>query len=142
MAKRESYSFGRAVVQRRRQLGMTQEELAGRIKTSSTYITFLESGKRHPSNKLIIKLAQVLLLDRRELFLLANPGTKGILSQEVQSKRGSAWQKFAKNHNLRKIHSITKAETQILSHVAAMGEVRCQRDFLFILNSIRQALGR
>jgi hypothetical protein len=43
---------------------------------------------------------------------------------------------------LREIHEITDQEMETLSQVAKMGEVRAPRDFLFILNAIRQALGR
>jgi hypothetical protein len=31
---------------------------------------------------------------------------------------------------------------EMLSRVALMGDVRSERDFIYILNSIRQALGR
>jgi hypothetical protein len=37
---------------------------------------------------------------------------------------------------------MTDQEMQTLSQVALMGEVRSSRDFLFILNTIRQAFGQ
>ncbi len=49
---------------------------------------------------------------------------------------------FVKDVKVRKIHNITDQEMEILSRVAKMGEVRAPRDFIFILNTIRQALGR
>jgi len=43
---------------------------------------------------------------------------------------------------VRKVHNISDQEMETLSQVAMMGEVRSSRDFVFILNSIRQSLGR
>jgi DNA-binding XRE family transcriptional regulator len=142
MAKITEAGFGQAVRQRRRLLDMTQMEVARRIGTSTPYIGHLESGVRHPSEKIVIKIAEVLGLDPRELFLLANPGTKILLSEPPAAKGKSAWERFVKNRQVRKIHNITDREMETLSRVAMMGEVRCVRDFLFILNSIRQALGQ
>ena len=44
--------------------------------------------------------------------------------------------------SVREIHNITDEEMKTLSLVAKMGEVQDPRDFVFILNAIRQALGR
>ena len=73
MARTKERSFGQVLRDRRRQLDLTQEEVARRIKTSTPYIGHLESAKRHPSDKIVTRLAEVLALDRRELFFLANP---------------------------------------------------------------------
>jgi DNA-binding XRE family transcriptional regulator len=135
-------TFGQVIRERRRQLDLTQEEVARRIKTSIPYIGHLESAKRHPSEKLVVRLAEVLGLEPRELFLLANPGTRVLLSQHPRSEGTSAWEGFKKDQNLRKLHNVTDEEMQTLSQVAMMGEVRSSRDFLFILNTIRQALCR
>jgi len=133
--------FG-SVVRARRQLDLTQEELARRTRTSVPYIGYLETGKRHPSEKKVIKLAEVLGVDARELFFLANPGTKTLVFQHPESDRPSAWDGFAKNENLHKLHNITSQEMQTLSQVALMGQVRSSRDFIYILIVIRHALGQ
>jgi transcriptional regulator with XRE-family HTH domain len=143
MAKVKIRSFGQVIRDRRRQLDLTQEEVAHRINTSTPYIGHLESGKRHPSEKVVTRLADVLGLDRRETFFLANPGAKALLSQQVQANNSaSAWDEFRKDERLRRIHNITGEEMEMLSHVALMGDVRSSRDFVYILNTIRQALGR
>ncbi len=143
MAKVRIRSFGQVIRDRRRQLDLTQEEVARRISTSTPYIGHLESAKRHPSEKVVTKLADVLGLDRRETFFLANPGAKELLSQPSQShSNASAWDEFRKDERLRRIHNISGEEMDMLSHVALMGDVRSSRDFVYILNTIRQALGR
>jgi transcriptional regulator with XRE-family HTH domain len=132
--------FGIVIRGRRRQLDLTQEELAHRIRTSVPYIGLLETGKRHPSEKMVARLAEVLGLDARELFFLANPGTKRLISPNQESNSASVWESFCKDESFRKIHNISDQEMQALAGVSRLGEIRDPRDFLFILNTIRQAL--
>ncbi len=133
--------FGAVIRARRRQIDLTQEELARRIRTSVPYVGHLETGKRHPSEKIVTRLAEVLGLDSRELFFLANPRTKRLISRNQESNGDSAWGAFRQDEAFRKIHNITEQEMQALSGIALLGEARSSRDFLFILNTIRQALG-
>jgi transcriptional regulator with XRE-family HTH domain len=142
MAPFTKRSFGEVIRRRRRQLNLTQEEVARRIKTSVPYIGHLEAGKRHPSEKVVIKLADVLGLDRAELFFLANPGAEAIVSQPPVAKGTSAWETFRSDSNLWKVHNTTDQEFEILSKLALMGNVRSSRDFIFVLNTIRLALDR
>lgn len=142
MARLKERSFGHVLRERRRQLDLTQEEVAHRIKTSTPYIGHLESGKRHPSDKIVTRLAEVLGLDRRELFFLANPRAQAILSPEPESDATSAWEGFRTNDQLRRIHNISGDEMEMLSRVALLGDVRSPRDFIYILNTVRHAVGR
>ena len=142
MTGAKTESFGRVTRERRRQLDLTQEEVAQRIQTSVPYIGHLEAGKRHPSRQVVVKLADALGLDVRDLFLLANPKVGSLISEQQDSGGTSAWNAFVKDRKLRKIHNITNQEMETLSQVAKMGEVRAPRDFIFILNTIRQALGK
>ncbi len=143
MSKETTANLGSIIRKRRRHFSMTQEELALRIRTSTTYVMMIETGRRHPSQKLVSQLARELGYDPGELFLLANPGAKALILTERNSEDGedSAWSNFAKDVSLRELHNITDAEMQVLAQVAKMGQVRSSRDFLFILHTIRQALG-
>ena len=142
MAKIGVRTFANVIRERRRHLDLTQEEVARRIDTSVPNVGLLEAGRRHPSAKVVTKLADVLGLDPRDLFLLANPTAKTLVSPPVDSNTPSAWAAFSEDENMRKIHSITDREMETLSQVALMGDVRSSRDFVFILNTIRQALGK
>ncbi len=142
MARSKERNFGQIIRERRRQLDLTQEEVAHRIKTSTPYVGHLESAKRHPSDKILTRLAEVLGLDRRELFFLANPRAQALLSDETASTADSAWEDFRKNEQLRRVHSISNEEMEMLSRVALLGEVRSARDFIYILNTVRHAVGR
>jgi transcriptional regulator with XRE-family HTH domain len=134
-------SFGQVIRQRRRERSLTQAEVARRIKTSVPYVGHLESDKRCPSDRIVARLAEVLGLDGRELFLLANPHTRELLGTEP-TPTSSAWENFRSNARLRSIHNIRDAEMEMLSRVALIGEVRSARDFMFILNTVRHAVGR
>jgi transcriptional regulator with XRE-family HTH domain len=142
MPRSKERNFGQVIRERRRQLDLTQEEVAHRIKTSTPYVGHLESGKRHPSDKILTRLAEVLGLDRRELFFLANPRAQALLSPEIASTTIPAWEDFRKNEQLRRVHSISNEEMEMLSRVALLGEVRSARDFIYILNTVRHAVGR
>ena len=84
-------SFGQVIRERRRKLDLTQQDLAQRIEISMPYVALLETGARHPSDKVVHKLAAALALDPRELFFLANPETKALISQAQKTSEASAW---------------------------------------------------
>jgi len=141
MARTRQRSFGQVIRERRRQLDLTQADTARGIKTSTPYVGHLESNKRHPSDKTIARLAEVLGLDRRELFFLANPRALALLSPETKSTT-STWDDFRKNDHLRRVHNIVSDEMEMLSQVELLGSVPSARDFIYILNSVRHAVGR
>jgi transcriptional regulator with XRE-family HTH domain len=53
-------------------MGMTQESLAEKVNTASTYIAMIESGSRTPSFKMIERIAEVLRIEAPELFGMKN----------------------------------------------------------------------
>lgn len=142
MAKAKGRTFGQIIRERRRQLDLTQEEIARRINTSTPYVGHLESSKRHPSDRVVTKLAEVLGLDKRELFFLANPGARALVHSQAQSNSPSAWEDFRRDDRLKRLHNISSDEMEMLSRVALMGDVGSSRDFVYILTTVRHALGR
>ncbi len=140
--KSQTNAFAQHIRSRRRALDLTQEEIAQRIGTTTPYVGHMEAGKRHPSEKVVVKLADALGLDRGELFLLANPQAEAILTRPPESSKESAWEEFRKDKRLHRIHNITPEELELLLRVETMGRVRSSRDFLFIINTIRQAMAR
>lgn len=142
MARTKQRSFGQVIRERRRQLDLTQADTARGIKTSTPYVGHLESNKRHPSNKTIARLAEVLGLDRRDLFFLANPRALALLSPETKTTIDSAWDDFRKNEHLRRVHNIASDEMKLLSQVSLLGGEPSAHDFIYILNTVRHAVGR
>src|SRR5690349_6773692 len=133
----QGQNFAFLIRSRRRQLDLTQEEVARRIGISTAYIAHLESDRRHPSETVVVQLAGVLGLDPRELFFLANPQTKSLMAHQMEDATTSVWDAFAQDEKLQRAHMITEQEMQTLSSVALMGEVKSSRDFIFILQAIR-----
>src|SRR5208337_2782151 len=138
-ARNKARSFGEVIRERRRQLDLTQEQVARRIKSSVPYIGHLEGNKRRPSDATVRKLAEVLGLDCGEVFFLANPETKALLDQHKALSGGSTWEEFKNDERMLRAHDVNPEEMEILSQVAMMGRVRSVRDFVYILNTVRQA---
>ena len=140
--KKEQRTFGHVLRERRRKLDLTQHEVARRIKTSTPYVGHLEAGKRHPSDKIIARLAEVLGLERRELFFLANPAAFELVQPDPVEKRTSAWEEFRRDDRTRRLHNISSDEMEVLGKIAQLGEVSAPRDFVYILQTVRHALRR
>ena len=62
------YRFGKAIRRRRRELDLSQEELAERAGLHRNYVSGIETGTRNPSLKNIEKLAQSLNISIARLF--------------------------------------------------------------------------
>jgi transcriptional regulator with XRE-family HTH domain len=133
-------TFGEVIRERRRQMNLTQREVANRVGASTPYIGHLESDKRHPSEEIVARLAEVLGFECKELFFLANPKAHAIVASQAETSASSAWEEFRRSEQLRTSMRVTSQEMEMLSRVALMGEVRSTRDFLYILNTVRQAL--
>lgn len=133
-------SLGAVLRSRRRQLELTQQQVARRVGVRANYIGYLERGMRRPSTAVLVKLAKVLDLDQEELFFLAHPQVRALIHADVPHPRASAWETFRANRRLHTRHGITRAELKALQHVASLGPARASRDYLFILQAIRQSL--
>lgn len=66
------YRFGRAIRRRRRELDLSQEELAEKSGLHRNYISGIETGERNPSLKNIVKLAAALDISVSDLFVSYN----------------------------------------------------------------------
>jgi transcriptional regulator with XRE-family HTH domain len=132
-------SFGTVIRENRRKLGLTQEQVAHRIGVSTPFVGHLESSKRRPSHHTVGLLADVLGLDESELFLTAYPEAAKLVGGRGENRTSSAWDEFLRQNN---VAELDPKEIELLSRVAAMGRVRSPRDFVYILYSVRQALGR
>jgi transcriptional regulator with XRE-family HTH domain len=135
-----STDLGTILRRRRRQLELTQQQVARRVGVRANYIGYLERDMRRPSTAVLAKLAKVLDLDREELFFLAHPQVRSFIRTEVPNPRQPAWDAFRINKRLHTRHGITRGELKVLQHVSALGPVRTSRDYLFILQAIRQSL--
>jgi transcriptional regulator with XRE-family HTH domain len=63
-------AFSGALKARRLALGLTQEDLAGRIELDRPYITLMEAGRKQPTLSVLWRLAEGLQLSPGELLRL------------------------------------------------------------------------
>jgi transcriptional regulator with XRE-family HTH domain len=133
-------SLGTVLRRRRRQLELTQQLVARKVGVRANYIGYLERDLRRPSTDVLAKLAKVLDLDREELFFLTHPQVRTFIHTDAPDPATSAWESFRRNTRLHTRNGITRAELKVLQHISALGAVRTSRDYLFILQAIRQAL--
>jgi transcriptional regulator with XRE-family HTH domain len=64
-----NHRFGKAIRRRRRELDLSQEELAERAELHQTYISDVERGGRNPSLENVEKLANALGISIARLFI-------------------------------------------------------------------------
>lgn len=55
-------NIGKIIIQRRKELGITQEDLAYSANVDRTYIGYIENGKQNISISILCKIANVLNL--------------------------------------------------------------------------------
>ncbi len=137
----EFVEFGGAVKRRRIELDMTQDQVAEQVGVKPNYIGYLERGMRKPSDEICCRIADVLGLDRRELFFLANPHLREILHPPEKTEI-STWETFSSDKQLHKRQRISEEELLLLEKMNDLGEVQDPRDYLFVLGAIRQAIQR
>ncbi len=95
-------TFGRIIVETRKQLGLSQKQLAEQIKRedgtpiSPQYLNDIEHDRRSPTGQfLIAQLAKVLKLDADYLSFLAGQFPESVRRQTPDADRfATAWQAF------------------------------------------------
>ena len=134
----EVRTFGEFSREQRRRLNLTQEQVARRIGVSTPYIGHLELSRRRPSYHTVRLLAAALGVDQGKLLLTANPEAAQFLRPQSADRTSSALEEFCQSYQT----DLDPQEMALLSEVASMGWVQSPNDFVYVLNSIRQILGR
>ena len=137
-------TLGDVIKQRRAMLRWTQRELALKLGVKPSHVAYLEKNRRRPSLALLSRLADVLGLPKESLFVLAHPEASSLVGTPCKSaareNHDQAWQEFAGNKGLLARHQIKPSELKVLAQVNLLGKIRAPRQFVFILNAIRQAV--
>ena len=68
MITKNDLKLGKSIKTLRKKSGLTQQELADKVRVSQKYIQLLESAKRVPSLKLLYKIADALKVGVRDLL--------------------------------------------------------------------------
>lgn len=135
--------FGQTLKHRRLSLAMSQRKLAALLGVKASHVGYLENGRRRPSLSLLNRLANVLSLGKKQLFLLAHPDAKHFIGERAavpRDERDHSWREFRHNKPLLARHAVSPRELRVLAQVNLLGKVSSPRNYLFILNAIRQAV--
>ena len=137
-------TLGEILKARRGELALTQRELASKLNVKPSHVAYLEKDRRRPSLALVSRIAAVMGLDKETLFLLAHPEASSLFSARREPAprhdSGKVWNQFAGNKSLLTRHRVNPRELKVLSQVNLLGKISAPRNFLFILNAIRQAV--
>jgi transcriptional regulator with XRE-family HTH domain len=137
-------TLGKLLQKQRHALGLTQRALAVQLGVKPAHVAYLETDRRRPSLGLLSRIATVLGIDREKLFSLAHPEASSLVSACAKPKhavaKDQAWKEFRYNKALLARHQVRPRELQVLAQVNLLGKVTAPRNFLFILNAIRQAV--
>ena len=128
----------------RANLRLTQRELALKLGVKASHVAYLETNRRRPSLGLLSRIADVLGLPKESLFLLAHPEASSLLgtprTAAPRQAQDQAWHQFTGNKALLARHQVKSRELKVLSQVNLLGKITAPRQFVFILNAIRQAV--
>ncbi len=137
-------TLGSVLKGQRQVFALTQRELAHKLGVKASHIAYLENGRRLPSLSLLARIADTLGLDKQRLFLLAHPEARALVTNRGEAlpsqRHDHAWRRFVADRALLIRHKVTPRELRVLRKVNLLGRVSGPRQFLFILNSIRQAV--
>jgi putative transcriptional regulator len=126
---------------RRNALGLTQQSLAEELGVRASHIALLENGRRRPSLGLIVRLANTLDVDGRELLQLAYPEIRTLVSPipKRRVKLSHSWQRLFKDSSLLARYRVTRQELEVLEHLGMLGGKLTAKRFLAILLLVRDA---
>jgi len=135
-------TLGAVVKGARNSLGLSQRQLGEEIGVKGSHIAYIEGGERRPSLHILSSIANVLNLDKNELFLLLHPEAHEFVPERraAAPRPNEAWKQFLLSRALLRQNKVTSAELRVLKQVNMLGVVISPRMFLFVLNSIRQSL--
>jgi len=136
-------TLGQVLKNRRATLGLTQRDIATKVNVKPSHVAYLETDRRRPSLALLGRIADVMGLEKESLFLLAHPEARSLINGREESPRSSrkrVWQDFAGNESMLTRYNVKRRELRVLSQVNLLGRISAPRQFLFILNAIRNAV--
>jgi len=142
--RRARSRLGKVLQKRRHELGLTQRQLAARVGVKPAHIAYLEGDRRRPSLGLLSRIAAALGLEREGLFALSHPEASRLIRPRRREKApvgaDASWLEFTRSRGLLARNRVRPRELEILAKVHLLGKVSAPRNYLFILNAIRQAI--
>jgi transcriptional regulator with XRE-family HTH domain len=137
-------ALGRVIKERRKELALTQRELAKQLGVEASHVAYLEGGKRKPSLTLMARLEQALGISRQRIFLLSHPEAATVVNpaaaDQPRGQTANEWRQFIADRAFVKRHQITRRELQAFKELRLLGYVLSRHQLLAILTMIREPL--
>ncbi|MCK6574858.1 helix-turn-helix transcriptional regulator [Myxococcota bacterium] len=139
---RATETFGTMVLRRRKELGLTQSDVAQRVGVQPNYIVYLEKGERKPSDRTVLRMADALGIDRGDLYLAANPDLREFLNisdgNEVQlAEMSGGLRALTEDRALCDRLAITPDEIDTVAGLRLRGRVTTPAQYAALILSVR-----
>jgi transcriptional regulator with XRE-family HTH domain len=132
-------ALGQLIKQKRKELALTQRELAKKLGVEASHVAYLEGGKRNPSLTLMGRLEEALGISRQQIFLLTHPEAASVVNASAQREpRADDWRKFVTDRAFVKRHRITPRELRAFKELSLLGYILSRHQLLAILTMIRE----
>ncbi len=139
--ERTRRGFAALVHDRRRELRLTQDEVARHIGVHPNYVGYLEKGSRKPSAATLESLCALLNLDRRKILVSLHPRFKDVAIHAVDGPAGQAYstplETLRRDRALRRRYRVSEQDLRNLARLDVFGEVHDVSDYLRFLNLMR-----
>jgi transcriptional regulator with XRE-family HTH domain len=129
--------LGDTVKVRRELLGLTQRALAVKVQIQASHVSLLERGLRKPSISLIERLADALVVDRRELLALAYPGIWPEDKIGPSHKRFEVPKRSPSHRVLLRRYHVTKDELRVIQELSPFGVSLSLKEMIVMITLIR-----
>ncbi len=139
---RQFETFGEILFRRRKELALTQSQVASRIGVQPNYIVYLEKGERKPSDKTVRKVADALGLDKGDLYLAANPQVREFLTIDdgnsiKRDKMPEGLRALLDDHDTCESLAINEDEVDAVRHLRLNGRVTTPDQYLTLILTLR-----
>jgi transcriptional regulator with XRE-family HTH domain len=137
-------TLGQILRKQRKDIGLSQRELALRLGVKAGLVAKLETDcRQRPSFQLLSRVASVLGLDKEQLFQLAETeahSSSGARKAITHPRDGAqVWGAFSLSCALLDRYNVKPQELKALSQVSLMGKITGSEALLFILDAIRES---
>jgi transcriptional regulator with XRE-family HTH domain len=134
-------TLGQLIRHRRKELALTQRELAKKLGVEASHVAYLEGGKRNPSLSLMARLEVALGVSRQQIFVLSHPEAASVVNasdRPQREPRAYDWRKLVTDRAFVKRHRITPRELRAFKELSLLGYILSRHQLLAILTMIRE----
>lgn len=136
--------FPALIYERRRELKLTQEEVARLIGVHANYIGYLEKGVRRPSDRTLEALCRVMDLDRRRVLLTLRPSFRDVVIGPCDSPNGNTLceplEDLRRDTLTRRRFDISDEDIRNLACLEVFGRVRDKVGYVQFLQTVREVI--